>query len=64
MKVPASGGNGIGKDATFCSWKSENDPSFGNYSMSVDSEASPQIVIMEGKKRRWRSGYWDGRVFT
>ncbi|GAU20784.1 hypothetical protein TSUD_85030 [Trifolium subterraneum] len=64
MKVPASGGSGIGKDATFCSWKSENDPSFGNYSMNVDSEASPQIVIMEGKKRRWRSGYWDGRVFT
>ncbi|CAJ2678389.1 unnamed protein product [Trifolium pratense] len=64
MKVPASGGNGIGKDATFCSWKSENDPSFGNYSMSVDSEASPQIVIKEGEKRRWRSGYWDGRVFS
>ncbi|KAK2383200.1 G-type lectin S-receptor serine/threonine-protein kinase B120 [Trifolium repens] len=64
MKVPASGGSGIGKDATFCSWKSENDPSFGNFSMSVDSEASPQIVIMEGEKRRWRSGYWDGRVFT
>lgn len=64
MKAPASGGSGIGKDATFCSWKSENDPSLGNYTMSVDSEASPQIVIMEGEKRRWRSGYWDGRVFT
>ncbi|RHN78120.1 putative non-specific serine/threonine protein kinase [Medicago truncatula] len=64
MKVSASGGSGIGKDATFCSWKSEEDPSFGNYTMSVDSEASPHIVIMEGEKRRWRSGYWDGRVFT
>lgn len=66
MKVPASSGSGsaIGEDPTFRAWKSDKDPSFGNYTMSVDSEASPQIVIMEGEKRRWRSGYWDGRVFS
>ncbi|XP_027191297.1 G-type lectin S-receptor-like serine/threonine-protein kinase B120 isoform X2 [Cicer arietinum] len=66
MKVPASGGNGIEKNQnpTFWSWKSTKDPSFGNYTMSVDSDASPQIVVFEGEKRRWRSGYWDGRVFT
>ncbi|XP_058730922.1 G-type lectin S-receptor-like serine/threonine-protein kinase B120 [Vicia villosa] len=64
MKVPASSGGGIGKDPTFRAWKSEKDPSFGKYTMSVDSEASPQIVIMKGEKRRWRSGYWDGRVFS
>ncbi|KAF7842139.1 G-type lectin S-receptor-like serine/threonine-protein kinase B120 [Senna tora] len=32
--------------------------------MGVDPRASTQIVIWEGERRRWRSGYWDGRIFT
>ncbi|KAH1049874.1 hypothetical protein AAZX31_08G059000 [Glycine max] len=61
MALPVSAGTNI-----FRSWKSETDPSPGNYSMKVDSEGSTkQILILEGEKRRkWRSGYWDGRVFT
>ncbi|XP_027348374.1 G-type lectin S-receptor-like serine/threonine-protein kinase B120 [Abrus precatorius] len=63
MQVPASGG--MRHEPSFRSWKSATDPSPGNFTMGVDSEAAPpQIVIFEGEKRRWRSGYWDGRVFT
>ncbi|XP_042940256.1 G-type lectin S-receptor-like serine/threonine-protein kinase B120 [Carya illinoinensis] len=54
----------MGETHPFTSWKSANDPSPGNYSMGVDPRASPQILIWEGKERRWRSGYWDGRIFS
>ena len=54
----------MGENRTLTSWKSASDPSPGNYSMGVDPQASPQIVIWEGEHRRWRSGYWDGRTFS
>uniref|UniRef100_A0A0R0J530 Receptor-like serine/threonine-protein kinase n=1 Tax=Glycine max TaxID=3847 RepID=A0A0R0J530_SOYBN len=61
MALPVSAGTSM-----FRSWKSATDPSPGNYSMKVDSDGSTkQILILEGeKRRRWRTGYWDGRVFT
>ncbi|XP_061368814.1 G-type lectin S-receptor-like serine/threonine-protein kinase B120 [Gastrolobium bilobum] len=62
MKVPVNGA--IGKKYIFTSWKSATDPSLGNYTMGVDPEGLPQIVVWGGEKRRWRSGYWDGRMFT
>ncbi|XP_027361433.1 G-type lectin S-receptor-like serine/threonine-protein kinase B120 [Abrus precatorius] len=61
MKVPV--GVPMGKSYVFTSWKSATDPSPGNYTMGVDPEGLPQIVVWEGQKRRWRSGYWDGRIF-
>ncbi|KAK7252217.1 hypothetical protein RIF29_36016 [Crotalaria pallida] len=64
MKVPVT--DEEKETIVFTSWKSRTDPSLGNYTMGVDSAmSSPQIVIWDGeKKRRWRSGYWDGRIFT
>ncbi|CAI8591269.1 unnamed protein product [Vicia faba] len=60
MKVPVNG-----KSFNFTSWKSSTDPSLGNHTMGIDPEGlPPQIVVWEGEKRKWRSGYWDGRVFT
>ena len=53
-----------GEIRTFTSWKSESDPSSGNYSMGVDPRAAPQIVIWEGANRRWRSGFFTGMMFT
>jgi hypothetical protein len=33
--------------------------------MGVDPEGlPPQVVVWEGERRRWRSGYWDGRIFN
>lgn len=60
MKVPVKK-----KSFFLTSWKSSTDPSLGNYSMGVDPEGlPPQIVVWEGERRKWRSGYWDGRMFT
>uniref|UniRef100_A0A5B7CET4 non-specific serine/threonine protein kinase n=1 Tax=Davidia involucrata TaxID=16924 RepID=A0A5B7CET4_DAVIN len=53
-----------GENRAFTSWKSSNDPSTGRYSMGLDPRGSPQIVIWEGLDRRWRSGHWNGLVFT
>ncbi|KAF5472083.1 hypothetical protein F2P56_008826 [Juglans regia] len=54
----------LGENRFFTSWKSADDPSPGSYSMGIDPQASPQIVIWEGENRRWRSGHWDGRIFS
>ncbi|KAH7857965.1 hypothetical protein Vadar_018405 [Vaccinium darrowii] len=54
-----SNGNGV-----FTSWKSETDPSMGKYSMGIDPRGSPQIVIWDGLNRHWRSGHWNGIIFT
>lgn len=62
MVVPVS--PAAGELRSFISWKSATDPSPGNFMMGVDPAAAPQIVVWEGGKRRWRSGYWDGRIFT
>lgn len=53
-----------GENRAFTSWKAETDPSPGNYSMGVDPRGSPQIVIWEGSRRRWRSGPWNSLTFN
>ncbi|KAA8515414.1 hypothetical protein F0562_018975 [Nyssa sinensis] len=53
-----------GENRVFTSWRSANDPSPGRYSMGVDPRGSPQIVIWEGLNRHWRSGHWNGLIFT
>ncbi|KAK6124446.1 hypothetical protein DH2020_041823 [Rehmannia glutinosa] len=53
-----------GEKRVFTSWESPIDPSPGNYSMGVDTRGPPQIVIWEGLNRRWRSGHWNGLIFT
>ncbi|PWA58939.1 S-locus lectin protein kinase family protein [Artemisia annua] len=56
--------NGITRD--FVSWKTENDPSTGNYSMGIDPQGSPQIVVLNdtSNRRLWRSGHWNNQIFT
>lgn len=51
-------------EGVFTSWKSEDDPSIGKYSMGIDPRGSPQIVIWDGLNRHWRSGHWNGIIFT
>ncbi|XP_024636255.1 G-type lectin S-receptor-like serine/threonine-protein kinase B120 [Medicago truncatula] len=60
MKVPVNG-----KSFFFTSWKSSTDPSIGNHKMGIDTVGlPPQVFVWEGERKKWRSGYWDGRVFT
>lgn len=53
-----------GENRVFTSWKSASDPSLGQYSMGVDPRGSPQMVMWDGLNRHWRSGYWNGLMFT
>ncbi|CAL0309441.1 unnamed protein product [Lupinus luteus] len=46
------------------SWKSPSDPSFGSFSPSLERPKIPEIFIWEGARTHWRSGPWNGRVFT
>ncbi|KAL3596265.1 hypothetical protein D5086_007902 [Populus alba] len=32
--------------------------------MGVDPRGTPQIVVWEGSRRRWRSGHWNGIIFS
>ncbi|XP_010430168.1 PREDICTED: putative G-type lectin S-receptor-like serine/threonine-protein kinase At1g61610 [Camelina sativa] len=54
----------LGENHGFVPWKSENDPSPGRYSMGIDPNGAPEIVIWEGEKRKWRSGPWNSAIFT
>ncbi|CAN0852666.1 G-type lectin S-receptor-like serine/threonine-protein kinase B120 [Linum grandiflorum] len=55
----------LGENYVFRSWRSPNDPSFGNFTLGVDPRGAPQIVIWdELRRRRWRSGQWNGLIFT
>ncbi|KAF8030038.1 hypothetical protein BT93_E2458 [Corymbia citriodora subsp. variegata] len=53
-----------GENHAFRSWRSLNDPSPGNFSMGVDPREPPQIVIWGQSGRQWRSGHWNGVIFT
>ncbi|KAK1557278.1 hypothetical protein Q3G72_021563 [Acer saccharum] len=53
----------MGDNHAFSSWKSASDPSIGNYTLGVDPHGA-QRIIWERLKRRWRSGQWNGMVFT
>ncbi|KFK28718.1 hypothetical protein AALP_AA7G038000 [Arabis alpina] len=54
-----------GDNLAFVSWRSENDPSPGNYTLGVDPTGAPEIVLWErNKTRKWRSGQWNSAVFT
>ncbi|CAI0431186.1 unnamed protein product [Linum tenue] len=54
----------VGENHAFSSWRSADDPSPGNFTLGVDPRGAPQIVIWENGNRRWRSGQWNGLIFT
>ncbi|KAL4368385.1 hypothetical protein GQ457_05G029750 [Hibiscus cannabinus] len=62
MRVPVCSKRG--ENCAYRSWKSPSDPSPGNYSVGVDPNGGPQIVIWDNDERRWRSGQWNQQFFT
>ncbi|KAE8733216.1 B120-like protein [Hibiscus syriacus] len=62
MRVPVN--SAIGEFRVFRSWKSASDPSLGNFTMGVDPNGGPQIIIWDRMTRRWRSGQWNSVIFT
>nr|KJB13484.1 hypothetical protein B456_002G078000 [Gossypium raimondii] len=57
--------NRNGKNWSYVSWKSDDDPSPGNFTMKLDSEQGNRILILNGDDEYWRSKLWeeDSNVF-
>ncbi|KAJ0508233.1 putative protein kinase RLK-Pelle-DLSV family [Helianthus annuus] len=53
-----------GIDRRFTSWKSPNDPAFGEFSYWIDNRGYPQLFITEGREIRHRAGPWNGLRFS
>ncbi|KAJ9566236.1 hypothetical protein OSB04_002202 [Centaurea solstitialis] len=45
------------------SWKSDDDPTTGEFVFGLSDEQPPQAFIWHGSKPYWRSGPWDGGKF-
>ncbi|RHN39087.1 putative protein kinase RLK-Pelle-DLSV family [Medicago truncatula] len=52
-----------GKQIAFVARKSDNDPSSGHFTISVERLDVPEVFIWKDKKIYWRTGPWNGRVF-
>ncbi|KAM6585083.1 hypothetical protein CsatB_012085 [Cannabis sativa] len=53
-----------GKSYMLTSWKSDNDPSPGSFTVGISKQSPPQLFIwVNGSKPRWRSGPWDKSKF-
>ncbi|PON85825.1 S-receptor-like serine/threonine-protein kinase [Trema orientale] len=47
------------------SWKSDTDPSLGNFTAEISQQRPPEIFIrVDGSKPHWRSGPWAKSKFT
>ncbi|GMI90044.1 hypothetical protein like AT4G27290 [Hibiscus trionum] len=62
MKIGRNFETGINRYLT--AWKSVNDPSPGDFTYGVDDIGSPQFVVREGTKKRFRTGPWNGIKFS
>ncbi|GLT37913.1 hypothetical protein SLA2020_121960 [Shorea laevis] len=52
-----------GRSWSYVSWKSAADPSPGNFTLVWDAE-SRSVVIMNGLRIYWKSGAWNGQIFS
>ncbi|KAF8377078.1 hypothetical protein HHK36_030451 [Tetracentron sinense] len=62
MKLGWNSKTGMNRSLT--SWKSEDDPSTGDYSLMIDPHGSPETYLLHRLVRRYRSGPWNGHGFN
>ncbi|KAL0535119.1 hypothetical protein IC582_029442 [Cucumis melo] len=62
MKLGWSSNTGLNRKLR--SWKSLNDPSFGDFTYSVDLNGLPQLVTRKGPIITYRGGPWYGNRFS
>ncbi|KAK1375524.1 G-type lectin S-receptor-like serine/threonine-protein kinase [Heracleum sosnowskyi] len=53
-----------GHERKLTSWRSDNDPSPGKYSLSISLDGYPQLVLQSGSVLKYRLGSWDGMPFN
>ncbi|GAV90577.1 LOW QUALITY PROTEIN: S_locus_glycop domain-containing protein/B_lectin domain-containing protein/Pkinase_Tyr domain-containing protein/PAN_2 domain-containing protein/DUF3403 domain-containing protein [Cephalotus follicularis] len=53
-----------GLERILTSWKSQEDPSEGQFSLSIDTRGFPQMVVRKGPLIHYRLGSWNGERFT
>ncbi|CAH8386828.1 unnamed protein product [Eruca vesicaria subsp. sativa] len=53
-----------GKNRVLTSWKSNNDPSPGDFSLEFTPQVPPQGLIRRGSEPYWRSGPWAKTKFS
>ncbi|XP_047947759.1 G-type lectin S-receptor-like serine/threonine-protein kinase At4g27290 isoform X2 [Salvia hispanica] len=53
-----------GLDKYLTSWKSYGDPSLGEFIYTIENHGLPQMSILTGKEKKYRTGPWNGRNFT
>ncbi|KAM0063296.1 putative protein kinase RLK-Pelle-DLSV family [Helianthus debilis subsp. tardiflorus] len=53
-----------GHERRFTSWKSPDDPAFGEFSYGIDTRGYPQMILMEGQDIKLRGGPWIGFRFS
>ncbi|XAR66354.1 Non-specific serine/threonine protein kinase, partial [Bertholletia excelsa] len=46
------------------SWKSNDDPSEGDFTFGLDSADAPQLVLSKDSEKQYRWGPWDGSRFS
>ncbi|GKV42564.1 hypothetical protein SLEP1_g49948 [Rubroshorea leprosula] len=52
-----------GRNWSYMSWESSEDPSPGNFTLVLDAEKS-SMMIMNGLELYWTSGPWNGQIFS
>ncbi|KAF5780972.1 putative protein kinase RLK-Pelle-DLSV family [Helianthus annuus] len=53
-----------GIDRHFTSWKSPDDPAFGEFSYGIETRGYPQLILLEDQDIKFRAGPWNGLRFT
>ncbi|KAJ0684532.1 putative protein kinase RLK-Pelle-DLSV family [Helianthus annuus] len=53
-----------GLERHFTSWRSPNDPAFGEFSFWIDTRGYPQLILTKGREIKFRVGPWNGLRFS
>ncbi|CAA7060798.1 unnamed protein product [Microthlaspi erraticum] len=53
-----------GLDRFMTSWRSPDDPGFGNFTYRIDRRGFPQMMMYKGPSIWWRSGSWTGQRWS
>ncbi|XP_057764755.1 G-type lectin S-receptor-like serine/threonine-protein kinase At1g11300 isoform X2 [Salvia miltiorrhiza] len=56
--------NRTGEKVVLTSWRTLENPDYGDFSAGIQASAIPQVFIWNGSRPHWRSGPWNGLILT